>query len=71
MRFNCTEPSLSTALQGKQGVQDALIRGGSSPLIFIMVVTGFQEVQKAFKIVYKNTLTQYLQNGTIRFGGCS
>ncbi len=30
--FDCTEPSLSTALQGKQGVQGAyaLVRGGSS-----------------------------------------
>ena len=30
--FDCTEPSLSTSLQGKQGVQgaDALVRGGSS-----------------------------------------
>ena len=30
--FNCTEPSLSTSLQGKQGVQGAyaLVRGGSS-----------------------------------------
>ena len=30
--FNCTEPSLTTSLQGKQGVQGAcaLVRGGSS-----------------------------------------
>ena len=30
--FDCTEPSLSTSLQGKQGVQGAyaLVRGGSS-----------------------------------------
>ena len=30
--FDCTEPSLSTLLQGKQGVQGAyaLVRGGSS-----------------------------------------
>ena len=30
--FDCTEPSLSTAVQGKQGVQGAyaLVRGGSS-----------------------------------------
>ena len=30
--FDCTEPSLATALQGKQGVQGAyaLVRGGSS-----------------------------------------
>ena len=30
--FDCTEPSLSTSLQGKQGVQgaNALVRGGSS-----------------------------------------
>ena len=30
--FDCTEPSLATALQGKQGVQgaSALVRGGSS-----------------------------------------
>ena len=32
--FDCTKPSLSTSLQGKQGVQcaDALVRGGSSAL---------------------------------------
>ena len=32
--FDCTEPSLSTLLQGKQGVQGAyaLVRGGSSIL---------------------------------------
>ena len=31
-RFECTEPSLSTALQGKQGVPGAyaLVQGGSS-----------------------------------------
>ena len=30
--FDCTEPSLGTLLQGKQGVQgaSALVRGGSS-----------------------------------------
>ena len=30
--FDCTEPSLSTLLQGKQGVQGAyaIVRGGSS-----------------------------------------
>ena len=30
--FDCTEPSLATLLQGKQGVQGAfeLVRGGSS-----------------------------------------
>ena len=30
--FDCTEPSLTTSLQGKQGVQGAyaLVRGGSS-----------------------------------------
>ena len=32
--FECTEPSLSTSLQGKQGMQGAyaLVRGGSSTL---------------------------------------
>ena len=30
--FDCTEPSLTTSLEGKQGVQDAyaLVRGSSS-----------------------------------------
>ena len=34
--FDCTEPSLSTSLQGKQGVQGtyALVRGSSSPWTF-------------------------------------
>ena len=35
--FDCTEPSLSTSLQGKQGLQGAyaLVRGGSSTLNLI------------------------------------
>ena len=35
--FDCTEPSLSTSLQGKQGVQGAyaIVRGGSSTLNLI------------------------------------
>ena len=35
--FDCTEPSLSTSLQGKQGVQGAyaIVRGGSSQLNLI------------------------------------
>ena len=35
--FDCTEPSLFTSLQGKQGVQGAyaLVRGGSSTLNLI------------------------------------
>ena len=35
--FDCTEPSLSTSFQGKQGVQGAyaLVRGGSSTLNLI------------------------------------
>ena len=34
--FDCTEPSLTTSLQGKQGVQGAyaLVRGGSSMEVF-------------------------------------
>ena len=34
--FDCTKPSLSTSLQGKQGMQgSALVRGGSSTLNLI------------------------------------
>ena len=38
--FDCTEPSLSTSFQGKQGVQGAygLVRGGSSTSVHSVIV---------------------------------
>ena len=64
--FDCTEPSLSTSLQGKQGVQGAyaLVRGGSSTsnLIEPSRTTSFGVVRP-----YRTFSNDVVREGSTRF----
>ena len=76
--FDCTEPSLSTSLQGKQGVKGAyaLIRGGSSTsnLLEPHHCSGrkvFRVLSHEFGVVRQyRTFSIYIVTGETRRAGC-
>ena len=57
--FDCTKPSLTTAVQGKQGVQGAyaLVRGGSSTanLIEPTRTTGITELARCVEVYHRSS----------------
>ena len=74
--FDCTEPSLTTALQGKQGVQGAraLVRGGSS--VANLLEPQHRKVcsilSKEFGVVcLYRPFSNYFFTGETRCAGCS
>ena len=76
--FDCTEPSLSTALQGKQGVQgaSALVRGGSSTSNLLepqhhKASKVWRGLSQAFGVVrLYRTFSSYIVTGETRRAGC-
>ena len=77
--FDCTEPSLATSLQGKQGVQGAyaLVRGGSSTSHLSeptqhhrasKVCRGFSHEIGVVRLY--RTFSMYLVTGETRRAGC-
>ena len=78
--FDCTEPSLSTSLQGKQGVQGAhaLVRGGSSTSNGTISNHMIKEIARCVEFCHMSsgwvrlyrTFSIYIVTRATRYAGC-